>query len=104
MAPWPWVAAGQPYVYGLCYAVDFRLQLSRRFQPSSQASVLALVATWATDFNTDLGCCWDMDPDMCLTQEFDLVNILAPSGIPGNSDQDGSGSSMAQGHQQDHRL
>lgn len=82
----------------------FRLQPSRRLQPSSEASVLALEATWATDLNTDLGCCWDMDPDIGLTHKFDLVNIVAPSGNPGNSDQDGSGSSLAQGHQQDHRL
>lgn len=37
-----------------------------------------------------------MVPEISLTQQFDLVKILDPSGSPDNSDQDGSGSSMAQ--------
>ncbi|KAL6076483.1 hypothetical protein STEG23_025566 [Scotinomys teguina] len=73
-----------------------RLQPSHKFQPRSWASVWALVATWATKFNTDPP---QLQLGHGLRQEFSLVDILAPSGSPDHSDQEGSGSRTAPGHQ-----
>lgn len=57
-----------------------------RLQSRYQASVLALVATWATDFNTEPVLKQGYKPRHGLGQQLGLVDILAPSGCPGNLD------------------
>lgn len=53
-----------PYLDGPCCGVALRLQSSLSLWPRSRASVLALVTTWATNFNRDPCCRWIIDPDM----------------------------------------
>lgn len=60
----PGGSTGHPYLYGPCYGIAPRFQSGFRHQPRSLASVWAIVATWTTDFNADLGYSWAMDLDM----------------------------------------
>lgn len=53
-----------PYLYGPCYDVALRVQPSCSLWSRSWTSILALLATWATDLNRDPDCGWDIDPDM----------------------------------------
>lgn len=79
-------------------SVALRLQQSHRLQPRSLASVGPLVATWATNFNTDPSCSRTMDPDMVLNISLGPIVTMATDSDKGYPDQHGSRGSIAPGH------
>lgn len=75
-----------------------------RLQPSPQVFMGLLMATWAIDPNTDLGCGRTMDPDVVLVSSLGPDVTMVPGGIIGHLDQHDPHSSMALRHQYSHRL
>ncbi|KAL6044857.1 hypothetical protein STEG23_017028, partial [Scotinomys teguina] len=72
-----------------------------RLWPKPQASMWPLVATWATDINTDPGYGRTMNPNMVLSSGLYFEFTRAPGDNSGHSDQHGTCGSVALRLQQD---
>ena len=60
----PGGSTGHPYLYDPCYGVASDSTQDTGSGPGPRPLYGALVVTFATEFNADLGFSWTMDPNM----------------------------------------